>query len=857
MDTPEDLAYHQSNLSPSSYQGQMEDAEPKAVNVATDPVDIAVCTNCNGEIDVSGCDPFDTIECPACGAEQTVPARLGSFLLLNLISTGGMGGVFYARDESLGRYVAIKVMLRSLGESAEFVANFRREAQVAASLNHPNVAQIYSFGQEKGQPYIVMELVSGRHFDRMVAEGRPLDPAMVMQVAIDVADGLKAASERGLVHGDIKPENILLDEKGAAKIVDFGLASFAHQATDGGIWGTPYYIAPERVRRQKVDERADIYSLGATLFHALAGRPPFEGETPVEVVRARLDRPAPSLGDFVPQANARVQSIIARMLEEEPARRYPTYASLLGDLHKALKELAPGGPGLSGKRLRVRRKTSAAGSAAEAQAAETGTVEEPAAGGRRLVIRKSAGGLHGALRAETAARKEERGGGCRRAFIVLLVIAAIAGAAAGGVALKLRRDGILERRRAGIALQKMRDDADAACGEIRAAATNLAQLAGEAAQLEMTITNAAAAVLGEGFDVAGLLPPETATNAVPAATNAAAAAATNAAANAPEAAAGSDDAPRNGADESGEEAGEPEIVPLARQALALTAGIVRGSLRGREIETAAGEARQDVHEAARPSDAREGANRLDALRAEIAGLESGARAAMADARAKAQAASGIAEARRKRLEDEARAREEEERRRREEEERLRLEEETRAQTEADLAAAEAARQSSMPLAAAHDFQKALAQLRSALSACKTDTGKQALSVVIQRYERMQKMKAYFITAMAAKPIAWGYGQGPGAQDILGADERGVQLKDRRVPWSEVAPAQMLRFADHFIAQRETRIRDQAEIALAAAIYAYEVGGERGIVKAREYVADAIRFRPDVREEAARLLPLEE
>ncbi|OGV75617.1 MAG: hypothetical protein A2340_02250, partial [Lentisphaerae bacterium RIFOXYB12_FULL_60_10] len=254
----------------------MSDLGDSPVNVVmTDRVTEIKCKQCGCEIDVADLDPFVMVECPDCGNIETVPSRLGPFLLLNLIGRGGMGGVYQAVDESLGRRVAIKVMLSSLGANKQFVDTFRREAQAVAKLNHPSIVQIYSFGQEKGQPYIVMELVSGQRFDKMVDSGESLDQSLVMQVGLDVAEGLAAADEIGLLHGDVKPENILLDEKMKAKLVDFGLATFAHQDEPDGIWGTPYYIAPEKVQRKKPDARSDIYSLGATLYHALAGRPPF------------------------------------------------------------------------------------------------------------------------------------------------------------------------------------------------------------------------------------------------------------------------------------------------------------------------------------------------------------------------------------------------------------------------------------------------------------------------------------------------------------------------------------------------------------------------------------------------------
>jgi hypothetical protein len=315
------------------------------IPILADPVAEITCPQCQALLDVSGFPAFYQTFCPECKTELALPGRLGNFLLTSLIGRGGMGAVFQGIDESLNRPVAIKVLLRSYGDDQEFVATFKREAQSAAALNHPHVVQIYSFGVEKGQPYIAMELLSGGRLDAMIAAGKPLDQALIFKIAAEVAEGLNAANAIGLIHGDIKPENILLDANGNAKVVDFGLAYFRDRgARTDGIWGTPFYIAPEKVRRQPSDARADIYSLGATLFHALAGKPPFDGNTPLDVVKARLDQPPPSLKAVRPDIHPEVEVIIRRMLEPEPAKRYPTYVSLLADIRPTLAKLGPAAP---------------------------------------------------------------------------------------------------------------------------------------------------------------------------------------------------------------------------------------------------------------------------------------------------------------------------------------------------------------------------------------------------------------------------------------------------------------------------------------------------------------------------------
>lgn len=319
-----------------------------------DPVPFVTCAQCHVELDTEGLPAFSSIICPQCGVETIVPGQLGNFILTQLLGMGGMGGVYAAHDKVLNRAVAIKVMNKRLGEDKEFVDNFLREAQAAARINHPSVVQIHSFGQENGMPYIVMELITGGSFDKVIANrGGKVDAPLALRIGQEVAEGLKHAAADGLVHGDVKPENILLDDEGHAKLVDFGIASLSGHKSDE-IWGTPYYIAPEKVRRQKTDFRADIYSLGATLFHAIAGVPPFEGQDSVAVVKARLEHPAPPLASIAKGVPPEAAAIIDRMLQTDPAQRYPTYDSLLGDMRRYVEKAAP--KNTSSKRVVIKGK---------------------------------------------------------------------------------------------------------------------------------------------------------------------------------------------------------------------------------------------------------------------------------------------------------------------------------------------------------------------------------------------------------------------------------------------------------------------------------------------------------------------
>ena len=328
--------------------------------------------------------------------EQMIPtpSDFGHFLLQRELGHGGMGGVYLAHDKMLDRQVGIKVMLKSLGDDPAFVERFQREAQAAARLNHPNIAQIYSFGKENGMPYIAMELVSGGSLDKeMEATPGAMDPVRVMKVGQQVADALALAAEQDLVHGDVKPENVLFDADGNAKLVDFGLA--AMQGDSSEIWGTPYYISPEKVRRQKIDYRADIYSLGGTLYHALTGVAPFEGEDATEVVKARFNGPPRKPSEVRADLPPDLDPLIMRMLEVEPSMRYPTYQSLLGDFKRFLSKMGSGktskmaAPKVKIRGTKIKMKLTAEETAPTA--AESMNPDLPAAEGEEVAEEKHLG----------------------------------------------------------------------------------------------------------------------------------------------------------------------------------------------------------------------------------------------------------------------------------------------------------------------------------------------------------------------------------------------------------------------------------------------------------------------------------
>src|ERR1700760_1179964 len=231
-------------------------------------------------MDVSDVEPLSAVVCPSCGAPTTVSSMIDHFQLVDMLGHGGMGAVYKAHDTSLDRMVALKLLRKSSG-TPEQIKQLETEAAITASINHPHVVRVFSTGMDHGRFYIAMELVDKGTLDRLIELQGRVAEIQVLEVGIQIASGLRAAQKAGLIHRDVKPGNILFADSHTAKIVDFGLAIFlADEASvRGEVWGTPYYVAPERLELKPEDFRSDIYSLGATLFHALAGRPPMEGET--------------------------------------------------------------------------------------------------------------------------------------------------------------------------------------------------------------------------------------------------------------------------------------------------------------------------------------------------------------------------------------------------------------------------------------------------------------------------------------------------------------------------------------------------------------------------------------------------
>ncbi|MEM7391514.1 MAG: serine/threonine-protein kinase [Verrucomicrobiota bacterium] len=299
------------------------------------PVPRIDCPECNIEVDTTSAQMFSVIKCTHCDVELRVPGLFGEIYLLKEIGRGSTGTVYKGFDHNVQTPVAVKIMHKQLVKSKKHVDTFLGEAKSLKALNHINVVFMHSFGQITDQPYIVMEMIEGYRMEDLMTNKNRMNEVTLLEISVDVTKGMQAANKIGIVHGDIKPENILVDKRGTAKVVDFGLARAFHESDDE-VWGTPYFIAPERALNAKEDHRSDIYSLGVTMFDALAGRPPFEGETVAEVVDARIHEAAPDLLSLCSNVTPETAAVVACMLERRPDDRYPDHKSLLADLYGAL-----------------------------------------------------------------------------------------------------------------------------------------------------------------------------------------------------------------------------------------------------------------------------------------------------------------------------------------------------------------------------------------------------------------------------------------------------------------------------------------------------------------------------------------
>jgi serine/threonine-protein kinase len=271
---------------------------------------------------------------------ETIGSR---YELEELVGTGGMSSVFRAHDRMLERNVALKVLHAHFSDDDEYVGRFRREARAVAQLSHPHIVTVIDRGEDEGREYIVFEYVDGQNLKELVRRAGPMPVRRALELAIAIAEGLAFAHAQGLVHRDVKPQNVLLSDEGEVKVTDFGIARSLEM--DGGVTqtgtvlGTSTYISPEQAGGKGVTPATDVYSLGVVLWELLAGDVPFPGDNFVTVALRHINEPPPSLVAVRPDVPPRVAAAIDRALAKRPQDRFPTMEAFEQELRRCLGEL--------------------------------------------------------------------------------------------------------------------------------------------------------------------------------------------------------------------------------------------------------------------------------------------------------------------------------------------------------------------------------------------------------------------------------------------------------------------------------------------------------------------------------------
>jgi serine/threonine-protein kinase len=262
--------------------------------------------------------------------------------LEELVGSGGMSSVFRAHDRQLERDVAIKILHEHYADDPEYLERFRREARLVARLSHPNIVTVIDRGDDDGRQYIVFELVEGENLKELVVRSGRLSVRRALELALAIADGLAFAHDHGLVHRDVKPQNVLLNREGEVKVTDFGIARSLHMehgmTQTGTVLGTGEYLAPEQASGKPVSPATDVYSLGVVLWELLAGDVPFTGDNFVAVALRHVNEPPPHLRERRPDVTPRLDAAVQRALAKDPARRFPSMTAFAKELRACLAE---------------------------------------------------------------------------------------------------------------------------------------------------------------------------------------------------------------------------------------------------------------------------------------------------------------------------------------------------------------------------------------------------------------------------------------------------------------------------------------------------------------------------------------
>lgn len=287
------------------------------------------CGGCGARLFISSeLEPLQTTPCTKCGHPVLKPLFLGQVELRQVIASGGMGIVYRSWDHALEREVAVKLMKDEFANDPASVEGFAKEAKACACLNHTNIVSIYSFDEQEGHKFIVMELTDqGSLEDRIKNDGR-LHEIDVLSIGIKICSALKAAHRYDLIHLDIKPDNILFNIDNEPKLVDWGIARKTTEAQvhdDEGVLGTPEFIAPERVSQTGESFLSDMYSLAGTLYNALIGRTPFTGEDPTEIALKQVNEPVQPPNQLIEDISEETSDAIIRAMAKDPAARFQSY----------------------------------------------------------------------------------------------------------------------------------------------------------------------------------------------------------------------------------------------------------------------------------------------------------------------------------------------------------------------------------------------------------------------------------------------------------------------------------------------------------------------------------------------------
>lgn len=273
--------------------------------------------------------------------EDLTGKQLGQYRIVSPLGEGGMAAVYKAYQAGMDRYVALKILPRHFAADPQFVGRFEQEAKVIAKLQHVHILPVHDFGTEDGYTYIVMPYVETGTVAELL-QGKPLPLKQIRKIITQVADALGHAHARGLVHRDVKPSNILIDEDGNSLLTDFGIAKMvegtAQFTQTGAILGTPAYMSPEQIKGEVLDGRSDIYSLGVVMYELATGRPPYRAETPPAIFVKHLHDPLPTPRTFNPELPQSLEKVILKSLAKEPEDRYATVAELIASIHKAIPE---------------------------------------------------------------------------------------------------------------------------------------------------------------------------------------------------------------------------------------------------------------------------------------------------------------------------------------------------------------------------------------------------------------------------------------------------------------------------------------------------------------------------------------